>query len=318
MDDLKKKYEELKNKPENELDAFEQEALEGLEKTDLNRASITKKYYDAQFLNKYSSKKKFNIKILYFSAAALLLLALTVWLWRFYLEHDSVNEFLTINTEAKNEISTHPFTPSSVEKSTKEENTTSLNKNPETPNKELNSSFIEKSDLKDIPKNSFPKDVQPKYKSDDSEAPLPSEQKEPTGNGISPAPGFKDNTEEQKISTRETMAASSAPETEYYAPKKSIDRGKIEKNNIKIKGDFNLFNDKENLKSDLNQLAEKYHLELIEIEIKDKKEVINILVSGLTNNNQPNSFNQEFEEIIKRNLLKEHLNKKIEIKNKPD
>jgi hypothetical protein len=150
-----------------------------------------------------------------------------------------------------------------------------------------------------------------------SEAPVLSEQMESSGNGISPDPSVKANVEEQKFSTRE-MAASPAADAEYNTPKKSINRSKIEKNNIKIKGDLNVFNDKDNLITDLNQLTEKYQIELKEIVIKEKKEVVVILVSGLTKNKHSNSFKQDFEDIIKKNLRKECSNKKVEIENKPD
>jgi hypothetical protein len=68
----------------------------------------------------------------------------------------------------------------------------------------------------------------------------------------------------------------------------------------------------------LNQLTEKYQIELKEIVIKEKKEVVVILVSGLTKNKHSNSFKQDFEDIIKKNLRKECSNKKVEIENKPD
>lgn len=316
MDELKKKYEELKNKPENELDAFEQEALEGLEKTDLNRASLTKNFYDIQFLNKYGSKRKFKISILYFSAAALMLLSLMVWLWRFYVTHDSTKEFLTIKNQTKNDVGTHPILSSSDEKSSEDENAISLNKNIEKTNRELNSRFIEKYDLKAHQGSSISKDDQPQYNSNVEEAAVPSEQKKISGYGSSPEPNVMANTEEQKISSRE-MAATPTADAEYYTPQKSLNRSKIKKNNIKIKGDWYMFHDKENLISDLDQLADKYHLELKEIEIKEKNEVIIIHLSELTFDHQSNSFMKELEDIIKKNLTNERLNKKIEIINKP-
>ncbi|MCX8081467.1 MAG: hypothetical protein N3F09_09550 [Bacteroidia bacterium] len=85
MDELKKTYDELKSKPENEFDAFDQDALEGLEGTDLNVAGAVKRFYDIKFQNRFGGLQKTPVmRYLYFAAAALLLIALFVGLWRFF------------------------------------------------------------------------------------------------------------------------------------------------------------------------------------------------------------------------------------------
>lgn len=307
MDDLRKIHEKLKNKPEYELDAFEQEALEGLGKTDLNKASSTKVYYDTKFLSKYRAKKNI-IRIIYLSAAALLLVTFSVWLWKYYNLNESNNQLLSSRTEKAsmdiNQIQN--ITQISEENSSNEfkiQKRQDILSNLKEKNSEIKKESVIKNQSKKNGTEAFPKNI---MISDEHHA---SSSDKMLLNNNSTSTFSQHSLEDQEQRTNEISNSSDFAQADpslqrpmmHSAPSKSL---------LKISGDVNIFENIDHLINELKLFSDKNMLNLTEIIVKDKK-LITIYVKGFKFDEQTEALKKDFENIIRKNLKKEWKDKNI-------